>query len=126
MRPPLLILLLTTCLSVPANQFLTAQTAPASVDSRLAVQNALFEELYQADLKNAPERATAYGDYRYNDQLSDHSLAAVDRRHTEDVAYLSRLKAIPTTGFPEQDVLSHDLLTRVLQQRLDDYELKDY
>jgi uncharacterized protein (DUF885 family) len=124
MRPKLLTLLFATCLVVPTPHLLTAQTAP--VGTRLATQNALFEELYQADLKNAPERATAYGDYRYNDQLSDRSLAAVDRRHTADVAYLERLKAIPTTDFPEQDVLSHDLLTRVLQQRLDDYELKDY
>ncbi len=126
MRPQLLTLLLTTCLSVPATQFLAAQTAPASVDSRLAAQDALFEELYQADLKNAPERATAFGDYRYNDQLSDRSLAAVERRHTSDVAYVDRLKAISTAGFPEQDILSHDLLTRVLNQRLSDYELKEY
>jgi uncharacterized protein (DUF885 family) len=126
MRQQLLTLLLTTCLSVPASQFLAAQTAPASVDSRLAAQNALFEELYQADLKNAPERATAFGDYRYNDQLSDRSLAAIERRHTADVAYLDRLNAISTAGFPEQDILSHDLLTRVVNQRLSDYELKEY
>jgi uncharacterized protein (DUF885 family) len=126
MRQQLLTLLLTTCLSVPASQFLAAQTTPASVDSRLAAQNALFEELYQADLKNAPERATAFGDYRYNDQLSDRSLVAIERRHTADVAYLDRLKAISTAGFPEQDILSHDLLTRVLNQRLSDYELREY
>ncbi len=121
MRPQLLLtLLLATCLSAPA------QTAPVPVSVRLATQNALFEELYQTDLKNAPERATAYGDYRYNDQLSDRSLAAIGRRHTADIAFLERLKAIPTTDFPEQDVLSHDLLARVLQQRLDDYELKEY
>jgi uncharacterized protein (DUF885 family) len=124
MRPQLLTLLLATCIAVPATHPLTAQTTPVS--TRLATQNALFEELYQADLKNAPERATAFGDYRYNDQLSDRSLAAVDRRHTADIAYLERLKAIPATDFPEQDVLSHDLLARVLQQRLDDYELKEY
>src|SRR5882757_3639661 len=120
----LLSLLLASCLAIPATHFRNAQTA--SVDARLAAQNALFEELYQADLKSAPERATAYGDYRYNDQLSDRSLASIDRRHTADVANFARLKAIPTTGFPEQDVLSHDLLTRVLQQRLDDYELKEF
>jgi len=124
MRPQLFPLLLAACLTVPATHLLPAQTA--SVDSRLATQNALFEELYQADLKNTPERATAYGDYRYNDQLSDRSLAAIDRRHTADLANLARLKAIPTTGFPEQDILSHDLLARVLQQRLDDYELKEF
>jgi uncharacterized protein (DUF885 family) len=121
MRPQLLPLLLAACL---ATHSLTAQTP--SVDARLATQNAFFEELYQADLKSTPERATAFGDYRYNDQLSDRSLAAIDRRHTADIASLARLKAIPTTGFPEQDILSHDLLTRVLQQRLDDYDLKEY
>src|SRR5882757_6391226 len=120
----LLSLLLASCLAIPATHFRNAQTA--SVDARLAAQNALFEELYQADLKNAPERATAYGDYRYNDQLSDRSLAAIDRRHSADVANLARLKAISTTGFPEQDILSHDLLARVLHQRLDDYDLKEY
>ena len=127
MRSKFLLLLLSASITVPASHLLPAQSAAApSVDSRLAAQNALFEELYQADLKNAPERATAYGDYRYNDQLSDRSLAAIDRRHTADVANLARLKAISTTGFPEQDILSHDLLTRVLQQRLDDYDLKEF
>jgi uncharacterized protein (DUF885 family) len=125
MRPKLLSLLLSACFAIPATHLLIAQTA-ASIDSRITAQNALFEDLYQSDLKNSPERATAYGDYRYNDQLSDHSLAAISRRHDEDVAYLTRLKAIPTTGFPEQDLLSHDLLIRVLQQRLSDYELKEY
>jgi uncharacterized protein (DUF885 family) len=124
MRLQLSILLLTSCLAVPATRSLAAQTA--SAETRLATQNALFEELYQADLKNTPERATAYGDYRYNDRLSDRSLVAIDRRHTADAANLARLKAIATTGFPEQDILSHDLLARVLQQRLDDYELKEY
>ena len=121
MRPQLLTLLLATCLSVPAQT-----AAPVPVGIRLVTQNALFEEIYQTDLKNAPERATAYGDYRYNDQLSDRSLAAINRRHAADIAFLERLKAIPTTDFAEQDVLSHDLLARVLQQRLDDYELKEY
>src|SRR6202789_2505036 len=122
MRLHILTLLLAT--SLCATPFPTAKTS--TVDTRLAIQNALFEEVYQADLKNSPERATAFGDYRYNDQLSDRSLAAIARRHREDTAYLGRLSAIPTTGFPEQDILSHDLLTRVLQQRLSDFDLKDY
>ena len=103
---------------------MVAQTA--TVDSRLTAQNALFEELYQIDLKNAPERATGIGDYRYNDQLSDRSLDAIGHRHMEDVGFMTGLKAISTTGFPEQDVLSHDLLIRVLQQRLSDYGLKEF
>ena len=125
MRALPLTLLLAACL-VSGTCSATAQNPSSTVEARLATQNALFEEVYQTDLKNAPERATAYGDYRYNDQLSDRSLAAIARRHTEDVAFLSRLKAIPTTGFSEQDILSHDLLVRVLQQRLSDYDLKEY
>jgi uncharacterized protein (DUF885 family) len=124
MRSQLLTLILASGLALPATHSLIAQTP--SVDTRLATQNVLFEELYQADLKETPERATAFGDYRYNDQLSDRSLAAINRRHTADLANLARLKAIPTTGFPEQDLLSHDLLSRVLQQRIDDYDLKEF
>jgi len=40
---------------------------PKPVTDRIAAQNALFEEQYQTDLRNFPERATAFGDYRYND-----------------------------------------------------------
>jgi uncharacterized protein (DUF885 family) len=97
-----------------------------SLADRLAAQNALFEEQYQTDLRNFPERATSFGDYRYNDKLADYSLAAIAARHKTDEDFLARLKAIPTEGFSDQDQLSHDLLTRVLQQRIADYNLKEY
>ena len=93
---------------------------------RLATQNALFEEQYQSDLRNFPERATAFGDLRYNDKLAEYSLAALSERHRADQDFLARLEAIPTSGFSEQDQLSHDLLIRVLGQRLADYDLKEH
>jgi uncharacterized protein (DUF885 family) len=93
---------------------------------RLAAQNAMFEEQYESDLQNFPLRATAYGDYRYNDQLGDFSLAAIDQRHKTDEAFLERIQAISTEGFSDQDQLSHDLMLRVLQQRLADFDLKEY
>ena len=96
------------------------------VADRVAAQNSLFEEQYETDLRNFPERATAYGDYRYNDKLADRSLDAVFRYHKTDVDFLARLEAIPTTGFSDQDQLSHDLLARLLQQRIADYSLKEY
>ena len=100
--------------------------APKSVADRLAAQNALFDEQYETDLRNFPERATAFGDYRYNDRLNDFSLEAIARRHQTDESFLSRLQAISTDGFSDQDQLSHDLLIRVLQQRATDYGLKEY
>jgi len=96
------------------------------VADRLAAQNALFEEQYESDLRNFPERATAYGDYRYNDKLAEYSLDAIAQRHKTDAAFLARLKAIPSTGFSDQDQLSHDLLVRVLEQRIADFDLKEY
>jgi uncharacterized protein (DUF885 family) len=96
------------------------------VSERLAAQNALFDEQYESDLRNFPERATSYGDYRYNDKLVDYSLAAVVQRNETNRAFLTRLQAIPTTGFSDQDQLSHDLLVRVLQQRIADFDLKEY
>ena len=96
------------------------------VADRLAAQNALFDEQYESDLRNFPERATAFGDYRYNDKLHDNSLAAIAQRHETDRTFLSRLQAIATNGFADQDQLSHDLLVRVLQQRIADFDLKEY
>src|ERR1700688_4095957 len=96
------------------------------VADRVAAQNSVFDEQYESDLRNFPERATAFGDYRYNDKLADHSLAAIAERHKTDETFLVRLKEIPTTGFSDQDQLSHDLMVRVLQQRITDYDLKEY
>ncbi|HET9284497.1 MAG TPA: DUF885 domain-containing protein [Candidatus Angelobacter sp.] len=96
------------------------------VADRLAAQNALFDEYYENELRTFPDRATAFGDYRYNDQLGDYSLAGVAKRHKSDQDFLRRIEAIPATGFSDQDQLSHDLLIRVLQQRGADYDLKEY
>jgi uncharacterized protein (DUF885 family) len=116
---PCLFLLITLVSSVFAQEI-------KPVADRLAAQNTLFEEQYETDLRNFPQRATAYGDYRYNDQLGEYSLDAVFQRHTTDQAFLVRIEAIPTAGFSDQDQLSHDLLIRVLQQRLADFDLKEY
>src|SRR6202162_383673 len=120
MRPSYSLILL---LSVAAGTF-AQNTKP--VADRVAAQNSVFDEQYESDLRNFPERATAFGDYRYNDKLADHSPAALAARHKTDENSLVRLKPIPTTGLTDQDQLSHDLMVRVLQQRITDYDLKEY
>jgi len=94
--------------------------------SRITAQNALFEEQYQSDLKTHPERATSIGDYRYNDQVEDYSPAAYQRQDATDQGFLSRLNAISTTGFPEQDKLSHEVMQRSLMQRIANFKFKEY
>ena len=90
------------------------QMAPGA--DRVAKQNALFEEFYQAGLKNSPERATAYGDYRYNSQLGQVSLVEIARQHAEADDLLARLKAIPTDGMSDKDLLSHRILEKQLER----------
>lgn len=97
-----------------------------ALDERLAEQNKLFEEYYESMLRDFPERATAFGDYRYNDKLAEYSLAAIQEHNRSDHAYLARIQAISTAEFSDQDQLSHDLLIRVLQQRIADFDLKEY
>jgi uncharacterized protein (DUF885 family) len=98
----------------------------APVADRVAKQNALFEEYYQAFLKNFPERATAYGDYRYNSQLGQVSLAEIARQHAEADDFLGRLKAIPTDGMSGKDLLSHRILEKLLERADVNYGLKNY
>ncbi len=120
MHKTTLIALLIAC------SFTAAAKDAVTVDSRIAAQNALFEEEFQADLKAHPERATAIGDYRYNDQLEDYSPAAFQRQDAADRKFLARLNAIPTTGFPEQDKLSHEVMERSLTQRIANFKFKEY
>jgi uncharacterized protein (DUF885 family) len=104
----------------------SAHAQATSLADRVAKQNTLFEEFYQAGLKSSPERATSVGDYRYNAQLSDASLEQIARLHAENDAFLARLRAIPTTGMAETDRLSHELLERQLTRADVNYELKNY
>lgn len=99
---------------------------PAPIADRISKQNALFEEFYQTGLKNSPERATSFGDYRYNALLGQHSLEELARQHAEADDFLKRLKAIPTDGMGDNDLLSHRLLERQLEREDINYSLKNY
>ena len=101
-----------------------AETAP--VADRVAEQNKLFDEFYETGLKNSPERATSFGDYRYNALLSQVSLEEIARQHAEADNFLKRLKAIPTDGMGDKDLLSHRLLERQLEREDINYGLKNY
>lgn len=109
-----------------ACSFSAAAKEPASVAARIAAQNALFEQQFQSDLKSHPQRATAIGDYRYNDQLDDLSPAAAQREDATDKGFLARLNAIATAGLPEQDAMSHEVMQRSLEQRIANFKFKEY
>lgn len=86
----------------------------ASVADRSKALSALFAEMWVDQLKHSPEFASTLGDKRYNDQLTDFSVAEVNASLARGRAYIERLGAIDTTGLSEQEKLSSDLMLREL------------
>ena len=97
-----------------------------SVTDPVAMQNLLFERYYETFLKNFPERATAYGDYRYNSQLAQVSLEEIAQQHVENDIFLTRLKKISTDRMSDKDILSHRILENLLERADVNYALKNY
>ena len=61
-------------------QLTTGPAAAASLADRRQALNDLFHDYWEDRLKHDPEFASEIGDLRYNDQISDYSVAAVQRR----------------------------------------------
>ncbi|NYE30099.1 uncharacterized protein (DUF885 family) [Rhodanobacter sp. K2T2] len=83
------------------------------LSSRLAEQNALFVR-YE---KNEQQR---------NVDFPDRSFRSIAKEHQDNVILRTNLAAISTDGFAEQDLLSHEILLRELDQESRDYDLKLY
>jgi uncharacterized protein (DUF885 family) len=112
-----------------ATERLTGVTTPAvpvSLEDRRAALNTLFAEMWEDHLRHTPEFASAIGDKRYNDQLSDYSVAAYNDQLSRGRDYILRLAAIDTTGLADQEILSHDLMVRKLVQQQEEAEFKPW
>ncbi|HEV2276095.1 MAG TPA: DUF885 domain-containing protein [Acidobacteriaceae bacterium] len=100
-----------------------AQAAPSAVSTDAAsladrekTLNAIFSDIWEDRLKHSPEFASTIGDSRYNDQLSDNSVEAYNDSLSRGRAFLDRLGHVDTTGMPDQEQLSKDLMVRQLVQ----------
>jgi uncharacterized protein (DUF885 family) len=111
-------LALVGCLSVsPLRAQLQAQTPAVgaeSVEERSKALSALFAEIWQSQLKHSPEFASSLGDKRYDDQLTDYSTQEVNASLARGRGYVEKLSLIDTTGLPEQEKLSAELMLRSL------------
>ncbi len=116
------ILLLILAAAAGAGQ--TAAPPAAGVEARRAALNALLDEQWQYTMKTNPEFASILGDKRYNDQVSDASLAGIERDLAAKRVFLTRFEAIDTGGFPEQEVLNKRLMVYNLQQELEGARFK--
>ena len=109
---------------------LHAQTASASsaqagsAEDRSKALNALFHDYWEAELKHSPEFASSIGDKRYNDQISDRSVKAINDWLAIEQNYLLQLSAIDPTGLADQEKTSRDLLIRDLTEDQEAAEFK--
>ncbi len=108
-------------------QKLPLATAPgASLADRRAALNAVFEDYWQDTLKHSPEYASTLGDKRYNDQISDYSVRAVNAQLGREQEFMMRLAEIDPDGFTDQEKTSRDLLLREFTEDQEGAEFKQW
>lgn len=85
-----------------------------------------FDEEWEYTLKENPVFATRIGDKRYNDRLSDFSIAATRRHNQHDKEALQKLKSIDRSQLSEADALNYDLFLDQLNVRIEGQAFPDY
>ena len=107
-------------------QLTTGPAAPASLADRRQALNDLFHDYWEDRLKHDPEFASEIGDLRYNDQISDYSVAAYNDELAREQRFELRLAAIDPTGFTDQEKISQDLLLRQFDLDQEASEFKEW
>jgi uncharacterized protein (DUF885 family) len=116
----------------PAHRVACAQTlsgvptVPVSLEDRRKALDALFHDYWEDHLKHDPELASMIGDKRYNDQVSDYSVKAINDELAREDAFLMRLAAIDPTGFTDQEKTSQELLIRYFETDEEAAEFKEW
>jgi uncharacterized protein (DUF885 family) len=103
-------------LFAPLLLLLVSLTATAQSESEQA--QALFERDWEWHLRYQPELATAVGEHRYDDQLSDTSLAASRAATDHERRMLDAIRAIDREQLAGQDRLSYDLFVDDKERKL--------
>lgn len=103
-----------------------AAVPATDVATRLQQLHSLFESEWEYELKANPERATAMGDKRYNDRLSDDSAEFYQSDLRRKKESLTKFEAIDPDGFLSQDALSRTLMIRRLRQDIEDAQFKPW
>jgi uncharacterized protein (DUF885 family) len=119
--------LLTLLIAVSCAMVLVARAPDeSSLAARRTHLKAALQEEWEYRLRTNPELATAVGDNRYSDRLSDYSpeFFAGQVRHQQEA--LANFESIDTAGFPEQERLSKDLMIRDLREQIEGARFKDW
>jgi len=80
---------------------------------------ALLDSDWQWQMQQSPEYATAVGDHRYDDKLTDASPEAVARREEHDRSQLKALRRIDADVLTGEDRISYDFALQNAQMAVD-------
>jgi len=104
-----------------------------SVDAAFAAKKAanapllkMFETSWQEDLADNPMAATALGEHRYDNLLTDMTPEAIARRNQLMYTRLAALRKIPKEKLEKADQLNYDLFERETRVRLNEAQFKPY
>jgi uncharacterized protein (DUF885 family) len=86
----------------------------------------LIDREWQYELQTSPELATAIGDNRYNDRLTDYSASAYRQAEQHSSGMMAELKAINPGELNKEDRLNRALLLQQLQTYVDSLRLKNW
>jgi uncharacterized protein (DUF885 family) len=86
----------------------------------------LLARYWDFRMSESPEDATRFGDDRFNDKLSDPSLAHVPERRKALEGFLASFQAVPAQGLADQQRVTRELVIRRLQDDLSEIDLKLY
>jgi uncharacterized protein (DUF885 family) len=126
---PIASLALASVLALPcivSAQLSQAANAPTTPEDRTKALDALFHDYWEDVLRRQPEFASSIGDKRYNDQISDYSVKAINEWLAAEQEYLMKLVAIDPTGLSDQEKTSRDLLMRDLTDDQEAAEFKEW
>jgi uncharacterized protein (DUF885 family) len=115
---------------LPLAAALVLQAGPAGAQRRAgpaapaAALKQLFDEEWEWTMRESPTFASSLGDRRYNDRLTDVSLAATARRDEHRRQTLARLLKIDRARLAPTDQLNYDLFRKDTENDIEEYRLR--
>ena len=100
---------------------LAAPHAIAAEDAAKKLHD-LFDAGWERSLREDPFFATYLGDPRYDDQLPDESMAAIDASNEADRRLLADVEAIPSASLTPGDQLNRELFLRMYSDAIAGHE----
>jgi len=104
----------------------TASNAASTPAQRSKALADFFAAAWEQNLKENPEFASTLGDKRYDDQLTDYSVEAINAHLALGRSQIAELSQIDTTGLSQQEQLSAELFMRSLVDEQEGARFKEW